>query len=172
MFWVRRLATLLRLRFRLFITSVFSDIGRLRPCNLRKSPHALHIIWPFSSLRQSGVVDVRQFWHTVTPDVDRLVTCICLCCCWFCDASDCCPAGCSGAVCESTLSAEFGTCSGFCSLGCWLVVSVEEVFCEDSTGACPLDESGAVASMFSEKVGLYSKLFFIKVVMTKGGVAS
>lgn len=39
-----------------FITSLLSEIGRGRPCNLRNSPQALHRTCPDSSLRQRGVV--------------------------------------------------------------------------------------------------------------------
>lgn len=50
-------------RLRLLITSVLSDIGRGRLCNLRNSPHALHSTDPWSSRRHNGVVDVLQFWQ-------------------------------------------------------------------------------------------------------------
>lgn len=39
-------------------------MGRGRPWSLRKSPQALHKTEPASSRRQSGVVDVWQFWQT------------------------------------------------------------------------------------------------------------
>lgn len=51
-------------RLRLFITSVLRLMGRGVPCNLRKSPHALHNTEPLSSRRQRGVVEVVQFWQT------------------------------------------------------------------------------------------------------------
>jgi hypothetical protein len=50
-------------RFRLLITSVFKEIGRGRPCNLRKRPHALQSTEPISSRRHNGVVEVVQFWQ-------------------------------------------------------------------------------------------------------------
>jgi hypothetical protein len=50
-------------RLRLLITSVFSEMGRGRPCSLRKRPQALHRTEPNSSRLHSGVVDVLQFWH-------------------------------------------------------------------------------------------------------------
>lgn len=50
-------------RLRLLITSVFRLMGRGRPCSLRKRPHALHSTEPSSSRRQSGVVEVVQFWQ-------------------------------------------------------------------------------------------------------------
>lgn len=50
-------------RFRLLMTSVFSEMGRGRPCSLRKRPQALQRQAPVSSRRHSGVVDVPQFWQ-------------------------------------------------------------------------------------------------------------
>jgi len=48
---------------RLLITSVLRDIGRGRPCSLRKRPQALQSTAPVSSRRHSGVVEVVQFWQ-------------------------------------------------------------------------------------------------------------
>lgn len=50
-------------RLRLLITSVLSEMGRGRPCSLRKRPQALQRTWPDSSRRHSGVVEVPQFWQ-------------------------------------------------------------------------------------------------------------
>jgi hypothetical protein len=50
-------------RLRLLITSVLRLIGRGLPWSLRKSPQALHRTEPISSLLQSGVVEVVQFWQ-------------------------------------------------------------------------------------------------------------
>lgn len=50
-------------RLRLLITSVFNEMGRGRPWSFRNSPHALQRTDPASSRRQSGVVDVVQFWQ-------------------------------------------------------------------------------------------------------------
>ena len=52
------------IRFRDLMVSVFNEMGRGRPCNLRNNPQALHKTWPVSSLLQSGVVWVLQFRHT------------------------------------------------------------------------------------------------------------
>lgn len=68
-FFEARSGRIVLTRLRLLITSVFSEMGRGRPCNLRKSPHALHRTEPNSSRRQSGVVDVVQFWQTGCEDV-------------------------------------------------------------------------------------------------------
>jgi hypothetical protein len=54
--WLELLALLFRALFRDFIISVFSEMGLGRPWSFKKRPHALHKIWPDSSLRQSGVV--------------------------------------------------------------------------------------------------------------------
>jgi hypothetical protein len=68
--WGNRGATFLRpgppvlTRLRLLMTSVFSEMGRGRPCSLRNRPQALHSTAPDSSRRQSGVVLVVQFWQT------------------------------------------------------------------------------------------------------------
>lgn len=46
------------------MTLVLRLMGRARPCSLRNRPHALQSTCPASSRRQSGVVEVWQFWHT------------------------------------------------------------------------------------------------------------
>jgi len=68
---VQDMRTLLRppgpavlMRLRLLMTSVLREMGRGRPCSLRKRPQALHRTAPVSSRRQSGVVLVVQFWQT------------------------------------------------------------------------------------------------------------
>lgn len=63
------LALLFRALLRDFIISVFSEMGLGRPWSFKNRPHALHKIWPDSSLRQSGVVLVWQFWQIVGPPV-------------------------------------------------------------------------------------------------------
>lgn len=58
-------------RLRFLITSVFNDKGRTTPCNLRKSPQALHRGWPSGLRRHNGVVRVKQFvqvWLAALPD--------------------------------------------------------------------------------------------------------
>ena len=50
-------------RLRLLITSVFRLIGRGLPWSFRKRPQALQRTEPISSRRQSGVVEVVQFWQ-------------------------------------------------------------------------------------------------------------
>lgn len=57
--------------FRLLITSVLSDIGRGRLCNLRNKPQALQRTDPNSSRLQRGVVEVLQLWQ-VGCEVSRL----------------------------------------------------------------------------------------------------
>ncbi len=58
--------------FLLLMTSVLSDIGRGRPCSLRKRPQALQRVAPDSSRLQRGVVEVEQFWQTggLTPAIE------------------------------------------------------------------------------------------------------
>lgn len=46
------------------MVSVFKLIGRGLPCSFKNRPHALQSTAPFSSLRQRGVVEVRQFLQT------------------------------------------------------------------------------------------------------------
>jgi len=67
--WLELLALLFRALLRDFIISVFSEMGLGRPWSFKNRPHALHKIWPDSSLRQSGVVLVWQFWQIVGPPV-------------------------------------------------------------------------------------------------------
>jgi hypothetical protein len=62
-------------RFRLLITSVLRLIGLGRPWSLRKRPQALQSTEPISSRRQSGVVEVVQFWH-VGCEVSRSLAAI------------------------------------------------------------------------------------------------
>lgn len=50
--------------FLLLITSVLRLMGRGRPCNFKKRPHALQRTEPISSRRHNGVVLVPQFWQT------------------------------------------------------------------------------------------------------------
>ena len=64
-------------RLRLLITSVFRLIGRARPCSFRKRPQALQRTEPISSRRQSGVVEVVQFWQVGCEEsVDAIVALI------------------------------------------------------------------------------------------------
>lgn len=51
------------LRFR--ITSVLRESGRVVPCSFKKSPHALHSVFPTRSLRHRGVFSVWQLKHSV-----------------------------------------------------------------------------------------------------------
>lgn len=48
---------------RLRITSLFSDSGRIVPCSFWNRPHALHMVLPCASRRQSGVLNVLQLKH-------------------------------------------------------------------------------------------------------------
>jgi len=59
-----------RTRLRDLMTSVLREMGRGRPCSLRKRPQALQRTEPFSSRRQRGVVEVEQFWQTGWEEVD------------------------------------------------------------------------------------------------------
>ena len=62
-FFVAKSGRTVLTRLRLLITSVLREIGLGRPCSFRNKPQALQRTAPNSSRRQSGVVDVPQFWH-------------------------------------------------------------------------------------------------------------
>lgn len=50
-------------RLRFLMTLVFSESGRITPCNFKNKPHALHSGLPWGSRRHNGVLVVLQFLH-------------------------------------------------------------------------------------------------------------